>query len=155
MYSCFEDYCFLEKDGRYYVRLENSGKEEEVSKEIYDYMKRSEEREKKRYQRRYLSEDGDLSLDYEYEEKETFKDFLVDLSMETPEEYCIHMEERYFLEKCILENCSASDRNLLKVLFGEELTEQAYADSLGIPRSTINSRKHSLFKRLRKKLKDF
>lgn len=54
----------------------------------------------------------------------------------------------------ILTQLSESDRQLIQALFFEGLTEQKYADQLGVAQQVINRKKHRILKKLKKLLSE-
>lgn len=54
----------------------------------------------------------------------------------------------------ILTQLSESDRQLIQAFFFEGLTEQKYADQLGVAQQVINRKKHRILKKLKKLLSE-
>ncbi len=140
---------FMEGKWRYFVQAQPDDKDSllssdvaiEVSKEVFDDLRRDDEREKKAILKR---NDYELSLEYEYSEDETFLDFLSDTKNPLLEN---RICEEDFLRQ-LKEILSDAEYELLYALVVEGWTERAYAEKIHIPRSTLHSRKERIIKKI-------
>ncbi len=140
---------------KYYLYIVDQKKETEVSKEIYEVLSRSIWKEDARND---SNAKRCLSLDYRYTTGDTATNDFSPLERDNPELNVSSAEDVFFSEysRCefyqqLKEICTPSELELLIAVTIDGITDQAYADQLGLPRSTINSRKLALFKKLKKK----
>lgn len=137
----------------FFIRLDD-GTRVPVTADVYYEITRSDEREKKFYQR---EKERMLSLDYEYEEGATLQDFehdydsnLVDKqSRMRPEDAFFYKERIQTLSNalCIL---SEQLRKIVKSYYFDEKSDRAIAEELGWKREKVTYQRNKALELMKK-----
>lgn len=152
-----QDYDFREGNKEdYYVYIRERKQWVEVNKEVYNYLKRAIWREEKAD---YRKSERCASLDFQYNfdtgsvnAVSILEKNYPELTSPSAEDVFLQKESLLELTKNIENVCSPSELYLLESLVMNKVTEQAYADRLGVARSTIHSRKMAVLKKIKKYL---
>lgn len=150
-------------DKKYYVHtidtFTNKDVRVEVSKEVYQTIKKSERKE------RYFSNDlkkerievdqCDQTIKIVKSREDSFERLTEEAFKEFPDRYSLEdeCERRILLSNAIL--ClNSKEQELIYSLYFSGLSERVYSKIKGIPQKTVNNRKKAVLKRLRQFLKE-
>lgn len=134
-----------EESGEFGAYVKSAKKSVEISAEVYSEFTQSEW--KKAYRKK--KDKKCLSLNYEYEAEAgnlaSLEEYLIQDTFKTPEEE-IHLLS---VREIIRSSCSLDEQKLLYYIYWLGLTEEEASLKMGIPRSTLHSRKITLLKKLK------
>lgn len=143
------NYQKTEKNGetQYFVSLKGSNTWINVSKEIYELLIHGEWNEKK-----FLQREGKRSISFSLENElgKSVESTLQDSKIPKPEEVFIRNAWIEDLKNQLCSLCSDEEIELLVNVVLDKVPLTEYAKQKGIPRSTMESRKLALLKRLKK-----
>lgn len=152
------EYLFKETDdGKYYIYVIAEKEMRCVKEAVYLELRRSIWREEKQAER---NAEHTLSLDYEYETEcdgnaFTMADFLEQSLFTNPESEIVSNATANEMLSFIQEHCTDEEWKMFQAIFMARMTVQSYAAANGFPRTTVQSRKDRLQKKLQKIFKKF
>lgn len=150
-------------DKKYYVHtidtFTNKDVRVEVSKEVYNTIKKSERKE------RYFSNDlkrerievdqHDQTIKIVKSREDSFERLTEEAFKEFPDRYSLGDEcERHILLSDAILCLNSKEQELIYSLYFSGLSERVYSKIKGIPQKTVNNRKKAVLKRLRQFLKE-
>lgn len=150
-------------DKKYYVHtidtFTNKDVRVEVSKEVYQTIKKSERKE------RYFSNDlkrerievdqHDQTIKIVKSREDSFERLTEDVFKEFSDRYSLEDEcERHILLSDAILCLNSKEQELIYSLYFSGLSERAYSKMSGIPQKTVNNRKKAILKQLRQFLKE-
>lgn len=136
-----EDYHFEVKDGEYFVHIVKTGDDVKVTKDIFDTLRKSYQNESKREERHPTFP---LDTDNGGSAQKIFS------YHSNPEKIYINKETSEYFYRLLRKNCTDFELRLLEAIVLEKRTVTEFAQEMDMPRTTLQSKKISLFKRLRK-----
>lgn len=135
---------YKSKDGECAVKIGEKGEMIAVSPEVFEVLEHTQWIEEKTAQRHPHNELDETNLNSQCR-----------IDVKSPESLFIQREYQNELCNLITENCSREELELLSEVALNGRTVTDYAEKIGIPRSTLQSRKTALYNKLQKILKGF